>query len=220
MARAVFFDLDGCLIDSRLPIALGVNHALASLGLPTRPDAELHRYIGPPLLPSFREILGDCGADVASAERCVDLYREVYPELARVHTTVVPGVEELLREVAAATAVAVVTSKPAAFARPLLESTGLDRWVTELHAPEIDELEEPKAEALRRALDAFGITPEDAGLTWMVGDRFHDVEAGQACGTRTAGVTWGIGDRAELEAAGADAIVATPDELLLVLLGA
>jgi phosphoglycolate phosphatase len=41
----------------------------------------------------------------------------------------------------------------------------------------------------------------------MIGDREHDVLAGRACGTATVGVLWGAGDRAELEAAGAHAIV-------------
>ena len=220
MPRAVFFDLDGCLIDSRVPIARGVNRALTAIGRAARPEAELHRYIGPPLLASFREILSDGGADTALAARCVDLYRAIYPELARIHTVVVPGVEAMLAAVAAATRVAVVTSKPAAFARPLLTSTGLDRWITELHAPDLDELEEPKEEALRRALSAFAIPPAHGATTWMVGDRSHDIDAGRACGTATAGVTWGIGDRAELERAGAEVIADTPDDLARVLLGA
>ena len=217
VVRAVFFDLDGCLIDSREPIALSVNHALEAMGLPPRAHAEVYRYIGPPLLASFRELLADGGVDPALAVRCVDRYREVYPELARLHTTVVPGIDAVLAATAEVAAVAVVTSKPAAFAGPLLESTGLATWVAQLHAPDLDELEEPKSEALRRALRGFGLDADDAADTWMVGDRHHDIDAGRECGTATAGVTWGIGERAELEAAGADVIVDTPGELARLL---
>jgi phosphoglycolate phosphatase len=37
--------------------------------------------------------------------------------------------------------------------------------------------------------------------------------AARAHGLRAVGVAWGIGSREELEAAGADVIVASPDEL-------
>jgi phosphoglycolate phosphatase len=52
----------------------------------------------------------------------------------------------------------------------------------------------------------------------MIGDRSHDMHAGRACGTRTVGVLWGAGDRDELEQAGADRVVAQPDELAVILL--
>ena len=51
----------------------------------------------------------------------------------------------------------------------------------------------------------------------MIGDRSYDVDAAHANAIRAIGVTWGIGDRAELEAAGADAIVERPAELLALL---
>jgi phosphoglycolate phosphatase len=51
----------------------------------------------------------------------------------------------------------------------------------------------------------------------MIGDRYHDIDAGRAHGLFTVGVTWGTGDRAELEAARADHVVTTPLELEALL---
>jgi phosphoglycolate phosphatase len=48
----------------------------------------------------------------------------------------------------------------------------------------------------------------------MVGDRLHDIHAAKANGLRSIGVLWGYGGRAELEAAGADALAATPAEIV------
>jgi phosphoglycolate phosphatase len=48
----------------------------------------------------------------------------------------------------------------------------------------------------------------------MVGDRRHDVLAASRNGVPTVGVLWGYGDREELSAAGAQAIIARPVELL------
>jgi phosphoglycolate phosphatase len=47
----------------------------------------------------------------------------------------------------------------------------------------------------------------------MVGDRHFDVAAGRAMGLATVGVSWGIGSVSELRQAGADHIVASPEEL-------
>jgi phosphoglycolate phosphatase len=47
----------------------------------------------------------------------------------------------------------------------------------------------------------------------MIGDRRHDVEGAHAHGLEAVGVLWGYGSRAELEAAGADALVASMPEL-------
>ncbi|MPZ73124.1 MAG: HAD hydrolase-like protein, partial [Nitriliruptorales bacterium] len=53
-----FFDLDGCLVDSRAAITAAMNHALVSLGFAPRPARELYPYIGPPLRAAFIELLG------------------------------------------------------------------------------------------------------------------------------------------------------------------
>jgi phosphoglycolate phosphatase len=78
-----------------------------------------------------------------------------------------------------------------------------------------------KSVLLRRALvdceREIGVAPilEEC---WMIGDRNHDIEAGVQVGTKAAGVLWGFGDHEELTAAGAHAVLATPAELLSLLL--
>lgn len=217
--RSVFFDLDGCLVDSRAAIAHGINHALADVGLPHRPEPELYRFIGPPLLATFTELLTEHGHDPAGARGCVAAYREVYGQVSLERTRVVPGVDRVLERLAGEVRLAVVTSKPAEFAEPILAVVGLDRWFGGVFAPPLDALEEAKSAALERALSWAGVPSDPArrAAVWMCGDRHHDVDAGRACGTGTVGVTWGIGDRAELEAAGADAIVDDPADLLPLL---
>lgn len=56
---AIFFDLDGTLTDPKVGITRCIQHALGELGA-TPPDAdELTLCIGPPLLESFKSMLGD-----------------------------------------------------------------------------------------------------------------------------------------------------------------
>lgn len=208
---AVFFDLDGCLVDSGRAIPRSYNEALTVLGLPTQPVASLRRFIGPPLLEGFTTLLTELGGDPARAMDGVTAYREVYGDIAIADTELIPGIEEALDSVGDVP-LAVVTSKPAFFAEPILEAVGLAGRFRGVYAPELRATTEAKAVALTRAL--ADVAPDaDPAQTAMVGDRSHDVVAGRSCGTRTVGVTWGAGDRAELAAAGADRIVDQPREL-------
>ncbi len=215
---AAFFDLDGCLVDSRLAISTAINHALEVLGLHPLPPTDLHRFIGPPLLETFTTLLGRQGADPARALQAIDAYREQYADGSLRLTTVVPGVSEVLAAVAAQVPVMIVTSKPAVSARRIVDALGLDTHVGAVFGPDLDALTEPKSVTLEAALAAAGHAgPADRGRTVMIGDRLHDVHAGRTCGTRTVGVTWGIGDRVELEDAGADHVVDQPADLLDLL---
>jgi phosphoglycolate phosphatase len=215
-AAPAFLDLDGCLVDSRGAISHCLNLGLEAVGATPRPAAQLHPLIGPPLHDSFVALLADeeLGPDLAT--RCVEAYREAYRDVSLTDTRPIAGVPEALARVAGARPLAVVTSKPAAFAEPILEAVGLREAFVAVHAPSLRARSEPKARTLTRALADVALgTP--ASATVMVGDRHHDVDAGRACGTRTVGVTWGIGEAAEL--AHADLVLDDPAALPEVLLG-
>lgn len=218
--RAACFDLDGCLVDSRHAISTAINHALVQIGLPARELADLHQFIGPPLSTTFRQCLaeeGDDPSDLARVEAAIAAYRDVYPEMAMTQTPVFDGITDLLDRLAPHMALAVVTSKPAAYAKPIVEAVGLLDWFTDVHGPELHEIEEPKAVKLRWALRTMHVDQQPRS-TVMIGDRRHDIEAGRTCGTQTVGVLWGIGSREELTQAGADHLVASPSDIADVLL--
>ena len=202
--EAVLFDLDGVLLDSRVAIVRCVEHGLRAHGVPVPGDLEW--CIGPPLIDAFAQLAGPELADA-----CLASYRERYVTSSLEETTVVPGAPEALAAVAARVPVAVATSKPRAFAEPLCERLGLARYLRAIAGPALDAPEEVKAVTVARALAALGLG-RGADAT-LVGDRRHDVEAARANGIACVGVLWGIGDEAELRAAGADAIVASPREL-------
>ena len=213
--KAAFFDLDGCLVDSRAPISAAMNAALDDLGMRTMDPADLHRYIGPPLLESFERILGSLEADPTLAHEAVDAYRRAYPDLALDSTRPVPGIAALLSELHGHVTLMVVTSKPVEYAEPILEAVGLRSRFDAVHGPALDALTEPKSAKLEQALEMAGVGEHDRrSAAVMIGDRMHDVAAGKRCGTATIGVTWGIGDRMELTSAGADVVVDHPSELL------
>lgn len=210
MRRTVCFDLDGCLVDSTETIPRCINLALVALGVPTRSESSLRSFIGPPLAESFRQLLAESGHDPARAWEAVDAYREHYSTVSLEATQVVPGVNEMLAQLAPMASLAVVTSKPQSFAAPILDHLGLSLHFIAVHGPELGS-EEPKSITLTRAISQLRASPE---VCVMVGDRRHDVEAGKICGTRTVGVTWGSGSRDEVEAALPDIVIDEPSAIV------
>ncbi len=209
------FDLDGCLVDSSRTIPACVNVGLQAVGLPARPPATLQWCIGPPLAASFTHLLAedDHPDPEAGVPVALEAYRTAFPDLSVELTTIVAGIEDLLAAVPQRRAV--VTSKPAAAARPLVAALGLDEAFEVVHGPGLDVENEPKETTLARALDDLGIVVP--AIAAMIGDRHHDVAAGRANGTATIGVTWGAGDRVELEDAGPDHVVDEVHELRALL---
>jgi phosphoglycolate phosphatase len=191
------------LVDSRRAFARCVNHALATVGLPARAEAELHPSLGPPLHATFTELAGPELSDA-----CVAAYRERYRLHAASESSVFDGMAEALD--ALDEELVVVTSKPRALAEPLLGALGLRDRFAAVYGPSLDERAEPKETTLSRALAAHAPRA-------LVGDRSFDMRAAHTHRIRAVGVLWGIGSEAELRAAGADAIAARPADLVSLL---
>ncbi|MDQ6775819.1 MAG: HAD hydrolase-like protein [Actinomycetota bacterium] len=205
----VLFDLDGVIVDSRVPFVRCVNAALVAHRLPVRPAHELYQYLGPPLHGTFEELAGTGPI----AQSCVDAYRERYAARAAAETSVFPGVREVLELAASTLPLVVGTSKASALAEPLLAALGLRELFVAVVGPSLDAANERKAVTIERALS--GVTPGSRAV--MVGDRHYDVAAASEHGIPTLGVLWGIGTETELRDAGAEALVRSPEELVPIL---
>lgn len=204
----VLFDLDGVLVDSRAAITGCINHALVEHELPPQPVETLHRFIGPPLATGFADLTGH-PPDSPLVASCIDSYRTRYAEVSLQETVVTPGIDGALSELAQRYRLAVATSKPLAFAEPLLSTLGLQPFFTALAGPDLIAHSENKAITIAASLKMLG-NPERAV---MVGDRSHDMVGAHAHSLPSIGVTWGIGSAEELEGAGAHSIADAPAEL-------
>lgn len=204
---AILFDLDGVLVDSRAAISGCIDHALRAQGLAVPEVVSLERFIGPPLTLAFAELTGH-PQDSPLVLACLAGYRTRYREVSLLETTVFPGIPETLTALSTHHRLAVATSKPHAFAEPLLAALDLLGLFEYLAAPELDVPHEDKRTTIRRALSALETTH-----AVMVGDRSFDVLGAHACGIPAVGVSWGIGSREELATAGADVIVDRPHDI-------
>jgi phosphoglycolate phosphatase len=211
---AVLFDLDGTIIDSRVPFAYSMNHALAAFGRRQREPEELWRYLGPPTHQTFAELLSEDGrpADEQLVNRAVAFYREHYMKHGPETTTVYDGIEELLRDLHGRVPLAVATSKVIDATEDLLAKLGLTRCFDAICGPSMDAVNEPKSTTVAHALSALG-GGEAVTAPVMIGDRFYDVAGAREQGVPTIGVLWGAGTESELREAGAAAIVSAPAEI-------
>ncbi len=200
------FDLDGTLSDPAEGIAKSFDFALARHGhAPLRGD-QVSFVIGPPLDVSFRALTGV--SDPAHIGALVAAYRERYGEVGYTENVLYPGIPEALQALGAAGhRLGVCSSKRVDFCELILARFGLRAHFDFVSGGDVGI---PKSQQLGELLERGAI---DARAT-MIGDRAVDVQAAQAHGLASVGVLWGHGSRAELEAAGAQRLLARPSELL------
>ena len=206
--KCVIFDLDGTLTQSEEGIWNCVRYAAEKMHR-TEPDADtLRKFIGPPLLYSFREYMGMTEADAAEATR---FYRERYVQVGLFENRVYPGIRRLLRMLKAQGCwIGVATGKPQEPSERILAHFGLDKFIDAVAGPMGDHGAE-KEDLIRRAL------PEEYGEAWMVGDRRFDMEGARKVGIRGLGVGYGYGSEAELREAGCTAYAATVQDVIELL---
>ena len=204
MKQVIFFDLDGTITDPMEGITNSVAYALAAYGISVEDKNTLCKFIGPPLKESFIRYYG---FDNEKSEAAVWKYREYFKEKGIFENKVFAGVLEMLEHLkAAGKKVILATSKPTPYAIRILEHFGLRQYFDDVQGSNMDGTRVEKAEVIAYAMKQNDVT--DPAVAIMVGDREHDIIGGKRCGMETAGVLFGYGSEEELEAQGADYIVA------------
>lgn len=211
----VLFDLDGTLSDSAPGILAALRHAFDVNGIPPM-DAETELAIlGPPFYESLPPLIGaDRVPDVIAA------YRRHYGETSdgggMFNTVAYPGVADLLAQLTdAGVVLGVATSKPEAYAVPIVEHLGLAPHFETIGGDALDGSLGTKALVIGVVLDRLG-NPDPANVI-MIGDRSHDVMGARAHGIDTVAITWGYAVPGELEAAQPRWVCATATEVAGVL---
>ncbi|GHA33603.1 HAD family hydrolase [Photobacterium aphoticum] len=200
----IIFDLDGTISDPKVGIVRCMNHALKAHGYPTRDEAEISRYIGPPLDLTFQTLVkSDDPVLVASL---VATYRDRYATEGYAENTLYDGMVEVIKALAEHYPLAVCTSKRRDFAEMILARFDLLPYFQFVNGGEIGVQKTQQLSALLHQgdIDARAI---------MIGDRNVDLIAAHNNGLRAIGVLWGYGDEAELSQENPAEIVGSPEAL-------
>ena len=185
----LIFDLDGTLIDSSVDLANSVNATRAHLGLPPMEHAMVYSYVGNGAPVLIRKALGPEYPDdvVASA-------LEYFLQHSRAHmldnTVPYPGVREALDQFhAEGIRMAVLTNKPVAVSRAIVDGLGLHEHFRNVYGGNSFEQKKPHPVGIETLLAENGAARE---RTLMVGDSAVDVQTARNAKVTACGVTWGF----------------------------
>lgn len=208
------FDLDGTLTDPAPGITASVAHALERFGIEVSDRAELNKFIGPPLVYSFKTFYGFSDD---TAKQAVSYYRERFSAGGLYENEIYPGIADLLRCIKAEGGrVILATSKPEEFASMILEHFGILEHFEFVAGNTLDETRPEKRQVIEHILANYPeISSENAV---MVGDREYDVLAAKEFALPSIGVLFGYGTFEELTKAGADALASDTAELRALLI--
>jgi len=225
VVRAILFDLDGTLVQTREAswrIFAKTNAALA-LGINTQ--AEFFRLLEDNMFHGLRKHCGDDRRASEAAKHFLDLLqREYNPEF-------VPGMADVVRAFAGSCSLAVISSNSVATIRRILDRENLTHCFSHVFGGDV---EQDKRACVRRFLSdrsylvnrncspAYREGHEPAApsadqivlITDTVGDVRHAVE----CGIRAIGVAGGMHTENQLLDAGAEFVAVWPQELVARLL--
>lgn len=187
--RAVFFDLDGTLVDSLPGIEFSVDFCLAECGAPRR-QGDLRPLIGPPIRTILQQVALD--ADAQQLSELEQVFRRSYNSEGWRQTVVHEGaIDTLARLRCADVPVFLVTNKPGVPTRHILNTFGMAGLFTEVLCR--DDRTPPfcsKAEMLEQLLRTHRLDPADCVY---VGDSLEDYRAARDAGVPVALVTHGYG---------------------------
>ena len=211
----VLFDMDGTLLDSAPGVTGSAALALAAVGAPVSPDADLLRLVGPPMLESFREILGH---DEVLARRALTHYRQAYAETGAQQSVPYPGVREMLEHLRfAGIPMAVATSKAEDQAVLMARRFGLDHYFTAICGASDQDRRWSKAEVIAEGLRRLRTANVDVAAPLMVGDRSYDIAGAAVHGIPAVFASWGYGRAGEGD--GAACVAASPAAVLPAVMG-
>ncbi len=211
--KACIFDLDGTLTNTLESMTYSVNLTLKEMGLSQITKEQCRMFVGNGarvLIEESLKVSGD--PDASRIEEGMEIYGRIFDQNCTYHVTPYDGIPEMLNTLKErGIHLAVLSNKP---------DRQTVKVVKEIFGEELFDYAQGQKEGIRRK-------PEPDGVWYLmeqmqvskeeclyIGDSEVDAATGKNAGLETIGVLWGFRDRTTLETAGADHLIARPEELL------
>jgi phosphoglycolate phosphatase len=204
--RALVFDLDGTLIDSKLDIVNAVNAMLRDIGRPALPVDTVASYVGHG---APRLVASALGPESSEAERSkgLHLFLRHYEQHKLDNTRAYPGVEEGLATLAEHP-MAVLTNKPTQISQEIIAGLGLKKYFRAVYGGDSFP-KKPDPSGVWSVLREVEVAPAQAV---MVGDSDVDIQTARNAGMLAVAVRYGFGKHDEAKGP-ADLYVDSLEEL-------
>lgn len=213
--KAILFDLDGTVIDSKLGIFNALKYTFGRLNIEIPADEFLNQFIGPSIGASFIRLYG---YSVEQANEAVSIYREYYATKGLYEYTLYDGIKDLIEDLYdAGFKVGLATKKPEPFAKRILEHADLSDKFHMICGSDPKETHDSKAHIVKRC--AMELTHDNIADAIMVGDTKYDIIGSNEAGVESIGVVYGYGTREEFVEYNATHITDTMIDLHKLLLG-
>ena len=213
---AVLFDLDGTLLDTLDDLGDSMNAALASLGYPTHPMSAYKYFVGDGVANLVRRSLPDAvRGNEEIVQKTVPRMRAEYDRRWSLKTHAYEGIPELLDELAArGVKLSILSNKPHPATVEVVGHFFQGRKFDAVLGARPGIPIKPDPGAVKEVCRLLS-TPASDFL--YLGDTNTDMQTASAAGMFAVGVLWGFRPAEELSAAGAQALVQRPSEVLRLL---
>lgn len=211
--KAVFFDMDGTLVNSMDDLAAATNYAMGEFGYPAKPKENYGYYAGNGIYVMIERALLPAVVDQKTLKEIRNTFFEYYKDHCTVHTYAYEGVTELVSALKAkGIKVGCITNKVEPIAYDIINHffRGMD-----VIYGQIDGIpNKPDPTLTVKAFNDLSIKPEEC---LFVGDTSVDIETAINSGAIPVGVLWGFRTEQELADAGAKYIIEKADQILEII---
>lgn len=214
--KAVIFDLDGTLIDSKEDLGMATNRVLCARGYAAWPVEQYGIFMGHGLRALTEQALPEASRTDEEIDRCHALILEDYGRNCMVKTRLYAGIDKVLDHLSqTGVRMAVLTNKPHAIACKIVEGL-LGAWHFDFVQGGQEGLPlKPEPDGVHRFCTQVQVEPQE---TLFVGDSDVDVMTASNAGLCCLGVSWGFRGRRELEEAGAWRVIDKAEEIIELFL--
>lgn len=186
--RALVFDLDGTLIDSKNDLICSVNAMLRELGREELPSEVISSYIGHGAPRLVARVLGN-GCTEEERTSALEFFLRYYEEHKTDTTRAYPGVPETLARLTEHP-MAVLTNKPVRISVRILEELGLAKYFRSVYGGNSFATKKPDPLGAQTILTELRTKADEAVL---IGDSEVDVQTARNAGMWAATVSHGFG---------------------------
>ncbi len=189
--RALIFDLDGTLIDSKLDLIHSVNATLTEMGREKLSDEVISSYIGHGAPMLISRALGGVAKEDELA-RGLGYFLEYYEEHKLDNTALYPGVTETLAKLSEqCISMAVLTNKPVKISVRILEALGVAQYFRAIYGGNSFETKKPDPLGAKAILSELKV--KNSGESMMIGDSEVDIQTARNADMIATAVNYGFG---------------------------
>lgn len=187
-----------------------MNATREHFGLAALDPALIYSYVGNGAAVLVRRTMGASASD-ETVHDALAFFLRFYRVHALEHTKLYPGVNEVVRELAAAEhKLAILTNKPVRISFDIIRALGLEAYFMRVYGGDSFPAKKPDPIGVFKLMREAGVTESE---TLLIGDSGVDVQTARNAGIRSCGVEWGFQPEA-FEAHPPDMLIQDPRQLL------